>query len=981
MPHFHHQCSFPAVCRPPAIRFRTALTGAVLLVWIPLVQAGRVEVRAVDQINGEPVIEASLTLASAGRSESSDASGWIIIYDLEPGVYDGILGGIGYSSRRLRVELTGDEAVFREELFLTPQIHDLPSYEVRTSFLDSDQDAIDKRNAVAPIDQMSGEELHDVVDEHLGDTLSRVAGVNVDMEDGDVSGINIRGAGPAQTRITVDGQSMAGGKRGTTRGAGSMIKIPSEFLSRVRVMKAPTPDMDADAIGGTVDLQTSKIARTRDTKTTISARSGYYDASDTFNHRLDIAYAHPWSLGDPDRRFGILIAVNGSTSNLVSDDIQILNYWPKRTSPETGERIPVLAKLRAGMRSSNSDGYGIVVNTDLQLNKNNNFQLKGMWNDRVSTSLSSYNTIDFLRGKILSLTPVSGRFEGIRMEKLFSDMVRSSSSGHVVLAGDHRIGDWRIDESIGYSFARSVASDYQTGLFRSGAEFDGSYDMSGSYELPLVQITRDGTVLSPEDLLDPEPFRFSRNEHMNDFAEDKELAMRLNLLKRWKSGQASWLFKSGAKARVRDAVSDDEELSYSAKPGFRLTEVFAPAEAAIFRDLYPIGPTWSGDLMKEYFAANRDDFFTDPLVTLIDSFSSDYSVSESIYATYGMVQRESDKWTVIAGVRLERTVAETTGYETILQKVDGVDTVQINKLVMSNSYDMFFPGLHALYRPSSRWALRASLTRTMQRPDFRDLSPSIRVDLERQRIRAGNPKLKPFDAKAVDLGTDFVLNQYSSVSLGLFYKRIDHFIVDVQEETEYMGEKNFILAHPVNGSPADLYGIESYWSTDLPFLPDPLDDTSLSVSYTLTDSVAAYPGYPGENIMLPDQVRDNLSISLRWRYDNWSVSLRTRYHGLELDDIRKPGQDEFNAGYWSHSISISYKLNDTLSLSLAGSNLNRPDRVSFQGIPQQTTSNREGSRSFSIGLNFTFGKTPDTGKPSKGEPPPQQENDSDPSDS
>lgn len=35
--------------------------------------------------------------------------------------------------------------------------------------------------------------------------------------------------------------------------------------------------------------------------------------------------------------------------------------------------------------------------------------------------------------------------------------------------------------------------------------------------------------------------------------------------------------------------------------------------------------------------------------------------------------------------------------------------------------------------------------------------------------------------------------------------------------------------------------------------------------YTRTDSTAAYPGFPETTIMLPEQVRDVLNASLRWK--------------------------------------------------------------------------------------------------------------------
>ena len=273
-------------------------------------------------------------------------------------------------------------------------------------------------------------------------------------------------------------------------------------------------------------------------------------------------------------------------------------------------------------------------------------------------------------------------------------------------------------------------------------------------------------------------------------------------------------------------------------------------------------------------------------------------------------------------------------------------------MTISGSYNKWFPGVHTLHRFNRNWVARISLTRTLQRPDFRDLSPSSRVNLDTKRIRSGNPELRPFDAKAVDLGTDFVLGSWGSVSLGVFYKRIDDFIVDIDEETDYLDEPGYTRSYPVNGSPADLLGFEAAWTVALGFLPGPFEDTGLSVNYTRTDSTAAYPGYPDTTIMLPEQVRDVFNANLRWKHGNWSVNLRTRYHGLRLDRLITPGQDRFTAGFWSHSLNVNYKFNDTASLSLGFANLSHPDRLSYQGHPGQLVSSRETSRSFSIGVNL-----------------------------
>jgi hypothetical protein len=129
----------------------------------------------------------------------------------------------------------------------------------------------------------------------------------------------------------------------------------------------------------------------------------------------------------------------------------------------------------------------------------------------------------------------------------------------------------------------------------------------------------------------------------------------------------------------------------------------------------------------------------------------------------------------------------------------------------------------------------------------------------------------------------------------------------------------------------------------------------LSFNYTLTDSTAAYPFYEDEVIMLPKQVQQTFNLSLRWRHGNWTLTYRTRYRGEQLLDLIEPGQDVYNAGFWSHSVSANYKVNDTISFSIGFANLNKPNRISYQGAPLHTVATREGSRSVSIGLNVKFG--------------------------
>ena len=924
-----------------------------------LLPAGQAFLRAVDQSTGTGIPEAVLSLETYGELHLSDASGWIQILNLPVGVHEAVLSAGGFARRRLRIEIPGPEAVFRREILLEPVVTNLAEFEVRGSLTDEDRDALAKRQAVTPTEQLSGEELRDVTDNGVGESLEKITGVTVDTEEGSVSGISIRGTGPRQTRLTLDGQSLTGGGgRGTTRGARAMNRIPREFLDRVLVMKAPTPDMDADAIGGTVDLQTSRIARRGQSSSSLSHRSAWQAEEGTWGHRFNLAHAQPIQLRESGKRLGVLLALNAETNERKADLLRVLNQWPLRQVPELGEPVRFMARLRAGSQENGNDGWGVILSTDLELSKTSHFQLKTLWNEDVRRQRNEFHTYEFLRGRIVSLRPDFAEVTNMRLEKQFLDREFRDTSGSIVIAGEHRLGPWKIDESIGWSFARSMTRNGENSIFQTKRDIDGAYALSPDPSRPVIRLALNERELTAIELQDPRPFTFTRFDLIDQSAEDAELAARLNASRTMDTGKAVWTLKGGLKGRFREADNDEDRRKYyPADIPFSLAEVSQSGEPTVFGDLYPLGPGLAPSAMQARLDQQPGDFELDPFDERFDSAASDFEISESIYAAFGMVQRETDDWVAIFGVRLERTDSETSGYETVSQiDPDGERVVEVKPVSIRDSYDFFFPGVHFLYRLKNNWIARASATRSLQRPDFRDLSPSLRVNLDQKRIRAGNPGLEPFDAHALDIGTDIVLSGWGSFSLGVFYKRIDNFIVDVEEEANYLDEPGFILSRPVNGSPADLVGLESGWAGSLRFLPEPLDELRFNVNYMLTDSTAAYPGYPGEIIMLPHQVRQTFNLAMQWRRDNWTLNLRTRYRGRQLRDLIEPGQDQFNAGFWSHSVRLNYQFNDTVDLSVAVANINAPDRIQYQGDPSQMVANRQDSQVFSIGVNVNFGK-------------------------
>ena len=106
---------------------------------------------------------------------------------------------------------------------------------------------------------LSADALGVLPDDDLGDALSRLAGVNVVG-----SQVVIRGAEGKLNNIQVDGLSPSNVSQDTGLSFGEadtrafeVDQIPTELVESVEVIKSVTADLDGDAVGGIVNVNTA----------------------------------------------------------------------------------------------------------------------------------------------------------------------------------------------------------------------------------------------------------------------------------------------------------------------------------------------------------------------------------------------------------------------------------------------------------------------------------------------------------------------------------------------------------------------------------------------------------------------------------------------------------------------------------------------------------------------------------------------------
>src|SRR5699024_3405932 len=152
---------------------------------------------------------------------------------------------------------------------------------------------------------------------NVGESLKRIPGISIQNDQGEARYIQIRGTSPGLSNVSINGEQVAS-PEGDSRSV-TLDMIPSDLLGSIEVTKALTPDMDGDAIGGSVNLATkSAISDDRIAKVTVDG--GYHNnvsRLSPFGGRISANYGQ--RLGE-DGAFGYFLGANYNRTNIGTDN-------------------------------------------------------------------------------------------------------------------------------------------------------------------------------------------------------------------------------------------------------------------------------------------------------------------------------------------------------------------------------------------------------------------------------------------------------------------------------------------------------------------------------------------------------------------------------------------------------------------------------------------------------------------------------------
>jgi len=166
-----------------------------------------------------------------------------------------------------------------------------------------------------------------------------------------------------------------------------------------------------------------------------------------------------------------------------------------------------------------------------------------------------------------------------------------------------------------------------------------------------------------------------------------------------------------------------------------------------------------------------------------------YQADDTRAAGFLMVEVPlTDRLQAVVGARVESYQLGVDSRGQSLQDADQTDVA---------------PSLNLIFAPSTDVRLRASASRTVDRPEFRELAPFQFTEATSLRQLIGNPNLTPAEITAADLRFDWFPRPGELISVGGFYKQIDEPIEQV-----FIAAASTAYSYQ-NADKADVIGIET----------------------------------------------------------------------------------------------------------------------------------------------------------------------------
>ena len=847
---------------------------------------------------------ALVEIPSLGLKTVTGRNGQFRFQNLQDGTYEIKVTYLGAQTKTVDIVVSGQDTL-RQNIALQASGGEAIEEVLVVGQGASQASALNRqKNARNLVSIVSADSIGQFPDQNVAEALQRLPGVAIQRDQGEGRFVSIRGIDPNLNNVSINGLNVPSPESGVRSVA--MDVIPSELVASLEVSKSVTPDMDADSVGGSINVKSLSAFDRADEAFSITAQTSYAELREENSPKLSGSLSKIFEL-DGGKRLGVAGAVSWFERSFGSDNVEVDGGWGDLEVEDdaSGEDVEIFGAEEIEQRAYwiTRERLGVAVNFDLQ-NGDSNYYLRTLYSQFSDDEYRLRNEYKFTDGKLLNSSASSASYTGAEMDRDTKDRFEEQTIFSSILGGETYFDSWKAEFSLGYSKSTEEEPDRVDADFK-GEDIDMAYLTSG--EIPQLQQSANAHDLSN--------FELDEIVFEDNLTEDEETTFKVDLSRDFVWNNNNGTFKFGGKYRQREKFNRLKAIIYDG--GFNDATGADFAIATPEWDLGNFGPGIGRGQLKSFFNSNRSGFDIDPLKSEVDTKGGSFESEEDIFAAYAMVDLTVDKWNIIAGVRYEDTDFSTRGnrVELIEDKVTDEERVDINDWNVDKSYSHLLPSLNVRYDFSDKLLARFAYTQTIARPTFGDSAAFQVIESEtdeddgvietERKAEVGNPDLDPYESDNIDLSVEYYPGRIGVLSAGLFYKDISNFIIptEVQDNGQWDGFEEVI--QPVNGMDAELKGVELAWTKNFDM------GLILIANATFTDSDVEIPNQS-------DRV-GNLAVGYETNELSARLTLSHRSKSFQFHDQEAP---VYLDAHNQVDLNVKYYINDNLNVYFNGVNLN-----------------------------------------------------------
>lgn len=880
---------------------------------------------------------ATVRLEGSNREAVTDGQGNFRFENVPAGRYRITVDYLGYERESAEAVVAADSGKSLEFTLIPAVLDEVVVY--GSSMRDAQARALNaQRNADSIKSILSSDYLGRFPDDNVAESMQRLPGAAIQRDQGDGRYVNVRGAPLEYSNVSIDGvllPSPDGGTRGI-----DLDTIPADVIANLELTKALTPDMDADAIAGNINIVTRGSLDSPERILRFSSHGGRNEQGNGDNNR----YGFTW--GDAlnsDRTLGFLFSASHSESEKEVDNVE--HVWG---ADDAGEYFVEETEFKDYVTKRNRTG--ISARFDYAPDANTHFYLSHTYSKFEDEEKRDTMIIEWADPTATS-TGVRGIAQETAFEKELRNRTVENTINSTVFGGEHFLQNgMELDYSLAYSKSTQKHPERDYLSYELGYEPAVAYDYSSPKKPRYSVLDSSGNIVSNNFNFSADDYEFGSYERRFGDSEDTEQAYAINLTIPGTMNGAYRTTKVGAKVRLREKSNDEDRIRNKEGVGApSFADITIGKQSRPFDDRYHNGPKFDRNFVSKYGPIFENE---DYQLRAEASVTGDYEVSEDIYSAYAMQKLEWDRTSLVYGLRVEHTKTEGSAAEF------DADSETAIPLKADNSYTNWFPSVHLRHELENGMIFRAAYSTGISRPNFTDLAP-FRIVEDRATgagtVEWGNPDLEPAYAHNFDLLLEYYIEPLGLISGGVFYKDISDPIFTATSRVASGPFAGFEQTRPENADKGKIYGFELNWQQRLDYLPGYWSGLGFIINYTNTHSSVDLPFGAGSSEMAGTS-RHTYNIALQYEYDRFSTQLSYNYRSEFIDefDTSDPSLNIYWDGRSTLDLTASYEINDIFTLHLEATNLTDTQGMRYQGNTDRVFELEQFGRSWMVGVNARF---------------------------